>query len=1210
MEEYDNAYGLCPNCGYEPDTDVDSPIHMKPGVLLHGRYLVGRVLGFGGFGVTYICWDFTLQQKVAIKEYLPSEFATRLIGHTQVSVFGGKKEEQFGDGMDQFVEEAKRLAQFQNEDGIVRIFDSFAENNTAYIVMEYLEGETLTAYLERNGKISFDDAVQMLTPALKSLEIIHKAGIIHRDIAPDNIFLTKDGKVKLIDFGAARYATTTHSRSLTVIIKPGYSPEEQYRSRGDQGPHTDVYAIAAVLYRMITGTVLPDSLERRTNFERSGKDIVVPASRNCQISKSQENAIMNALNVRIEDRTPTAAQFLEELTAKRPVKRIFGRIKPLDPTTWPLWAKIVIPTAAAVVAALLILLGTGTIGPNSNLITDIMLGENEARVPGVVNYTVDVAESRLAANNLTCQIIGTEYSDVIPANMVIYQNVTAGQVVEKDSIVEVYISTDQGGTGIEEGVMPNVVYKTQTEAETLLTQLGLTVKCDEVFDDIVAAGMVVAQSRDPGTSIASGDEVVLSISKGVDPNKEEATDEKVTLSRDTYDKLYVGDTVLLLAEGGDGTYKYESSNENVATVDRDGNLTAVGAGTATITVTSGSAEGASCSVTVRDYEMAMSRSSLTLFKDASATLSVTGIPSNAQVSWSSDNSKVATVNKNGKVTGVATGKATITATWKNTVSGKTYTAKATVKVEDAGITLSPYKISSFYVGETRTIKATTSGSQTIKWSSSNTKVATVNANGVVTAVGGGSATITATCGSYSETCSVTVTQPSISISQSNVSLYTTNTTTLTASVTPSGTAVTWSSDDNSIAKVSGGKVTAVSAGTTTIRAKMTYAGKTYESTCKISVGNPGITLSETSLSLNPGGSKTLSATTKPKDASVTWSSDNTGIAKVSGGKVTAVDAGTTTIRAKITYNGRAYEAICKVTVASPSVKLDKSSLSLMPGSSGTLKATTVPSGSSVSWSSSNTGIATVSGGTVKAVASGSATITAQISYNGKTYSAKCEVTVASPTISVTSSASTIEFSERDKGTAKLTAKVTPDGGKITWESSNTSVAKVSGDSTSATVTAVSAGSTTIKATYSVNGTTVTDSCEISVKQAASTLKVTDIRYPARSTVDNFYFDAKVSSNYQITKLYVSGKAVSNATGLSATDNATFTLDPGVYETGSAEATAITEFLKDRYRTLYNLYVGVAGILGADDSLTITIHSTFYDSSGNTYSFDINYVLDE
>lgn len=153
----------------------------------------------------------------------------------------------------------------------MRVFDSFEENGTAYLVMEYLEGETLTALLEREGKLEPERAITLLEPVIRSLETVHATGIIHRDIAPDNIFLTKDGRVKLIDFGAARYATTSHSRSLTVIIKPGYSPEEQYRSRGEQGPWTDVYALAAVLYRTITGETPPDALERRAFYEKSGR---------------------------------------------------------------------------------------------------------------------------------------------------------------------------------------------------------------------------------------------------------------------------------------------------------------------------------------------------------------------------------------------------------------------------------------------------------------------------------------------------------------------------------------------------------------------------------------------------------------------------------------------------------------------------------------------------------------------------------------------------------------------------------------------------------------------------------------------------------------------------------------------------------------------------------------------------------------------------
>ena len=169
--------------------------------------------------MTYIGWDALLEQVVAIKEYLPSEFSTRMPGQTQVSVFQGDKAEQFAGGLSKFVDEAQRLARFHNTDGIVRIYDSFEANGTAYIIMEYLDGETLKAYLAENGTIPPEDAVDMLMPVLESLRLVHEAGIIHRDIAPDNIFLTRDGRVKLIDFGAARFATTTHSRSRVIPLK-------------------------------------------------------------------------------------------------------------------------------------------------------------------------------------------------------------------------------------------------------------------------------------------------------------------------------------------------------------------------------------------------------------------------------------------------------------------------------------------------------------------------------------------------------------------------------------------------------------------------------------------------------------------------------------------------------------------------------------------------------------------------------------------------------------------------------------------------------------------------------------------------------------------------------------------------------------------------------------------------------------------------------
>jgi len=327
MQEYGDEFDICPRCGYIKGTGVEEAIHMVPGIVIYNRYLIGKVLGFGGFGVTYIGWDEKLEQRVAIKEYLPSEFATRMPGQTQVTVFGGDKTLQFKDGMIKFVDEARRLAKFQNETGIVKVFDSFIENDTAYIVMEYLEGETLADLLKREGRVSEYEAIEMLTPIMMSLKVVHDAGILHRDIAPDNIFITNGGDIKLIDFGASRYATTSHSRSLTVIIKPGFSPEEQYRSRGDQGPWTDVYALGGVLYKMVTGITPPDAMERRAKFETQNKDILVKpskAGKKIKVSQVFEIAVLNALNVRIEDRTPNVETLLSELTTGTVAKRLNG----------------------------------------------------------------------------------------------------------------------------------------------------------------------------------------------------------------------------------------------------------------------------------------------------------------------------------------------------------------------------------------------------------------------------------------------------------------------------------------------------------------------------------------------------------------------------------------------------------------------------------------------------------------------------------------------------------------------------------------------------------------------------------------------------------------------------------------------------------------------------------------------------------------------
>ena len=313
FKEYNIELTICPHCGYAEDITSEAR-YLEKGVILINRYLIGAVIGAGGFGITYAVWDKVLEQRVAIKEFLPGEFSARMPGMTKVTVYGGEKTEQFEAGKEKFLEESKRLAKVQKIPGIVQIYNSFQENGTAYIVMEYLEGETLEERLKRENKIAEKEALEIIRPVLQTLGIVHEQGILHRDIAPNNIFLTKEGEVKVLDFGAARGATGTHSKSLMVLYKEGYTAEEQYRSRGDQGPWTDVYTCAATLYRMLTGKVPPSAMERRR------KDMLKkPSKVGVNVSRGIDVAIMNAMNVDVKHRTKNVDDFLKELNGEKAI---------------------------------------------------------------------------------------------------------------------------------------------------------------------------------------------------------------------------------------------------------------------------------------------------------------------------------------------------------------------------------------------------------------------------------------------------------------------------------------------------------------------------------------------------------------------------------------------------------------------------------------------------------------------------------------------------------------------------------------------------------------------------------------------------------------------------------------------------------------------------------------------------------------------------
>ncbi len=515
MQTYDKQLNMCPHCGYVENTSPEEAIHMVPGTILQDRFIIGKVVGCGGFGVTYIAWDKVLEHKVAIKEYLPSEFSTRMPGVSHLTIFEGDKTEQFDDGMKKFLDEARRLAKFQNEPGIVKIFDCFEENRTAYIVMEYLQGVTLTHYLEEHGKITEDEAVQMILPILNSLKSVHREGIIHRDIAPDNIMVTADGQVKLIDFGAARYAIAINSQDLTVIVKKGYSPIEQYQSRGNQGKYTDVYAIGAVLYQMLTGIMPPDSMERNAYFENSHKDILEPLHKLIKdISENRENAILNAMNVRIEDRSPDMDTLILELTSDEPVALISGKIKRTDILKWPLWLKITIPMAIMGVIALLVLFVTGVIGFEFKKPREIYIPDGMTRVPRIISMDEDTAKNTLLEKQLNYMVVGTKNDETIESGCVLTQNASVGSIVAINYSVEVVISA-----GIEQYEVPYMVGILKEDAVTAL-ESSFTYEIVEEFDSVIEKGYVTKQSIDGGVEVDKGTLITLTISKGRNPEIE------------------------------------------------------------------------------------------------------------------------------------------------------------------------------------------------------------------------------------------------------------------------------------------------------------------------------------------------------------------------------------------------------------------------------------------------------------------------------------------------------------------------------------------------------------------------------------------------------------------------------------------------------------------------------------------------------------------
>ena len=287
------------------------PYHaLSKGLEIDG-YEIVRVLGSGGFGITYLGFDTNLDKAVAIKEYMPSDLAVRK-GDTTVIPKSDNDLPDFNWGLERFLDEARILARFDHKN-IVKVHRFFKAHGTAYIVMEYVEGETLSNFFKRSPNLTYSTLSKVVTPVLEGLRLVHESNFLHRDIKPGNVIIREDEVPVLIDFGAARQAVGAKSRSVTAIVTPGYAPIEQYSSRGKQGPWTDIYALGAICYKAITGNLPIDATERvRKDPHIKLIDAQVPKS--LGYPKSYLQAIDRALEVEEEDRPQSVNELIEYLS--------------------------------------------------------------------------------------------------------------------------------------------------------------------------------------------------------------------------------------------------------------------------------------------------------------------------------------------------------------------------------------------------------------------------------------------------------------------------------------------------------------------------------------------------------------------------------------------------------------------------------------------------------------------------------------------------------------------------------------------------------------------------------------------------------------------------------------------------------------------------------------------------------------------------------
>ena len=482
--------GHCAKCEFDASSYQQPNMALPLGTCLNERYFLGKVLGEGGFGITYVAWDIVLMVPVAVKEYFPSGIVTREKEGPQtgtLQIYEGKSELEFEKGKEDFLKEARSLSRFMKLPSIVSVRDFFQENHTAYIVMEYVEGTRVRNYIRANGKMQGDEVLALMEPVIHSLCDIHKTGLIHRDISIDNLMFDDTGQLKLIDFGAARNVELPEN-TITVSIKRGFSPEEQYRVKGEQGPWTDLYSLCGTMYFMLTGKIPEESVER----VYADHLVTLQQMEDVSLPLPQKKAIDKGMAVFAKDRYHDLEEFYNELYPDK------NRVSSYNDIHLPKSFRDTLTQ-------------TGNSGLFSRTAVCREFGEiagKKERKRRKVKWIV-VTSILIAA---IAGILWIQYSGKMEKDApVSSENEPAATMPAEASPIATV--TDLPVTAEPYVEIPNVIGKTSAKAKEKLQKMGIRIKVEKT-DSRKKKGTVLQQSIAAGTQVKKESLITLTVSGG------------------------------------------------------------------------------------------------------------------------------------------------------------------------------------------------------------------------------------------------------------------------------------------------------------------------------------------------------------------------------------------------------------------------------------------------------------------------------------------------------------------------------------------------------------------------------------------------------------------------------------------------------------------------------------------------------------------------